>query len=258
MAEGETATMTTKTRLRSCAVLLCAAFALSTTAWAGAVAHDAPLTKGPEKAAAPDPAVGEACALLPPSSLGKGEPGHRTRTGKVSERFPNIMLRTQCDTQVRFYDDIVKDRIVLINFMYTTCSDICPGTTQNLVDVYDYLAGQMGRDMLMLSISIDPEVDTPDALMRYAVIFDGPKPGWLFLTGDYAEIDRLRRSLGVYDLDPVVDADKTQHSGILTFGNDRTNQWAALPAMMDSKGLARTILRITRDPKRKHSGKKDL
>ena len=217
-----------------------------------------PLTKAPEKAAAPETAVGEACALLPPSSLGEGKPGPRTRSGKVSERFPNIVLRTQCGTQVRFYDDIVKDRIVLINFMYTTCSDICPGTTQNLVEVYDYLAGRMGRDMLMLSISIDPEVDTPDALMRYTVIFDGPKPGWLFLTGDYAEIDRLRRSLGVYDLDPVVDADKTQHSGILTFGNDRTNQWAALPAMMDSKGLARTILRITRDPKRKHSGKKDL
>lgn len=255
--------MTTKTPLRSYAVFLCAAFALfttgwGTTAWAGTVARDAPLVKAPEKAAAPETAVGEACALLPPSSLGTGESDHRTRSGKVSERFPNIMLRTQCDTQVRFYDDIVKDRIVLINFMYTTCSDICPATTQNLIEVYDYLAGRMGRDMLMLSISIDPEVDTPDALMRYAVIFDGPKPGWLFLTGDYAEIDRLRRSLGVYDLDPVVDADKTQHSGILTFGNDRTNQWAALPAMMDSKGLARTILRITRDPKRKHSRKKDL
>ena len=109
--------------------------------------------------------------------------------------------------------------------------------------------------MLMLSISIDPEVDTPEALMRYAEIFDGPKPGWLFLTGHYAEIDRLRRSLGVYDLDPIVDADKTQHSGIITFGNDRTNQWAALPALMDSKGLAKTILRITRDPKWKHRGK---
>ncbi len=250
--------MTTKTPLPSYAVFLCAAFALSTTVWAGAVAHEGPLTKAPEKAAAQETAVGDACALPPPSPIGEGKPGHRTRTGKVSERFPNIMLRTQCDTQVRFYDDIVKDRIVLINFMYTTCSDICPGTTQNLVEVYDYLAGRMGRDMLMLSISIDPEVDTPDALMRYAVIFDGPKPGWLFLTGDYAEIDQLRRSLGVYDLDPVVDADKTQHSGILTFGNDRTNQWAALPAMMDSKGLARTILRITQDPDRKHSGKKDL
>jgi len=257
MAEGETATMTTKTPLRSYAVFLCAAFALSTTAWAGAAAQNAPLTKAPEKAAAPDPAVGEACALLPPSSPTKAEPGQRTRSGKVSKRFPNIMLRTQCDTQVRFYDDIVKDRIVLINFMYTTCSDICPGTTQNLVDVYDYLAGRMGRDMLMLSISIDPEVDTPDVLMRYAEIFDGPKPGWLFLTDDYAEIDRLRRSLGVYDLDPVVDADKTQHAGIITFGNDRTNRWAALPAMMDSKELARTILRITRDPRPKHRRKKD-
>lgn len=75
----------------------------------------------------------------------------------------------------------------------------------------------------------------------------GAKPGWLFLTGNYDEIDRLRHELGVYDLDPEIDADKTQHSGILTFGNDHTDRWTALPVLMQPQQLAKTILDTTRD-----------
>ena len=96
----------------------------------------------------------------------------------------------------------------------------------------------------MLSISIDPSNDTPAVLKEYAGIY-GHKKGWLYLTGDFDEIEDLRHSLGVYDLDPVIDADKTQHAGIITFGNDRTNRWAALPGLMDARQIARTIYRIT-------------
>ena len=67
----------------------------------------------------------------------------------------------------------------------------------------------------------------------------GPKP--------MLDINLLRRILGLYDPDPVIDADKTQHTGLITFGNDRTGRWAALPALMPSEELARTILRITRE-----------
>ena len=116
------------------------------------------------------------------------------------------------------------------------------------------LGDRVGRDILMLSISIDPKVDTPAVLRRYFKMYDGPKRGWLFLTGDYDEIDLLRHKLGVYDLDPIIDADKTSHSGLLTFGNDRTNRWAALPALMNSEEIVETILRITRG-KRKLRGK---
>ena len=79
--------------------------------------------------------------------------------------------------------------------------------------------------------------------------YGGAKPGWLYLTGDYDDVESLRYSLGVYDLDPVIDADKESHAGIITFGNDRTNRWAALPALMNTRGIARTISRITRNPR---------
>ncbi len=131
-------------------------------------------------------------------------------TGKHSDRLPNILLRTQDNQSVRFYDDLISDRSVFINFMYTTCPLICPGTTANLVKVHALLGDRMGEDILMLSISLDPETDTPEQLKHYAGLF-GDKKGWLYLTGDYEEIDLLRHRLGVYDPHPIIDAAQTQH-----------------------------------------------
>ncbi len=220
------------TRIRRRDVPIGLPFALSPLGWAKTRER---VAKRPDEAAA-----------VSPSSPSEGDRvGHAPR-GKISDRFPNIVLRTQLDEPVRFYDDLVKDKIVIINFMYTTCTDVCPGIGANLVNVHELLGHRVGRDVHMLSISIEPHIDTPDILKRYWKAF-GSKPGWLYLTGDYDEIDALRHSLGVYDLDPVIDADKTQHSGIITFGNDRTNRWAALPALMDPAGMVETILRITRD-----------
>ncbi|MBI2960767.1 MAG: hypothetical protein HYY28_10665 [Betaproteobacteria bacterium] len=91
-----------------------------------------------------------------------------------------------------------------------------------------------------------PIADSPQRLKRYWEAF-GAKPGWLFLTGKPAEIDRLRREIGAYDLDPAVDADPTQHAGYITVGNDRTDRWTALPLQMHMPQLVGTILRISRD-----------
>jgi len=182
------------------------------------------------------------------SSRSADETKQRDARRKQSDQFSNIRLTTQHGEQVRFYDDLVKDKVVMVNLMYTTCTNICPGTAANLLKVHDAFGDRMGRDIFILSLSIDPEVDTPARLKRYWEVF-GSKPGWLYLTGDYDEIDRLRHELGVYDLDPIIDADKTQHSGIVTFGNDRTNRWAALPALMHAEQMAATIARITWDGK---------
>jgi protein SCO1/2 len=171
-------------------------------------------------------------------------------SGKMSDRFPNTLLHTQDNKPVRFYDDLIKNKTVIVDFMFASCDDDCPVKTINLVDVHRLLGRRVGRDILMLSISLEGKRDSPEALRQYMKRYGGSKPGWLYLTGDYDEIESLRYSLGVYDLDPVIDADKASHAGILTFGNDRTNRWAALPALMNSKGIARTISRITRDPRR--------
>jgi protein SCO1 len=224
------------------AVLVCCAVALTIGAWLPANAHDGEahtqgaVADGPEQTTGP-----------PAASQSQQRPVRRLLAHKPSQQLPNILLRTQGNTPVRLYDDLVKDRTIMINFMYTTCYDICPGTTGNLMRVHQQLGDRVGRDILMLSISIDPAVDTPDTLQKYAARYGGNQPGWLFLTGEADDITLLRRILGLYDPDPVIDADKTQHTGLITFGNDRTGRWAALPALMPSEELARTILRITRE-----------
>ena len=179
------------------------------------------------------------------------DPNGRSRH---SDRFPNPLLVTHDERSVRFYDDLVKDRIVVVNFMYASCENICLPIAQNLGRVHELFGERMGRDILFLSLTIDSEVDDPAALRHYIEVNGGEKKGWVYLTGDYDEIDQVRRSLGVYDLDPVIDADKSEHSGLITFGNDYTDRWAALPALMNSEEIVETVLRITRESKPRVAG----
>lgn len=163
------------------------------------------------------------------------------------ERFPNILLTTQHGKQVRFYDDLVKDRSVAINLMYTGCGDICPATSAALASVHELLGPAMGRDVTFLSVSIDPAGDDPANLKRYWEAF-GARPAWLFLTGHPAEVERLRRALGLYDPDPRIDADLSQHSGSLVIGNDRSNRWVTVPALMHAREVARTVRAVATMP----------
>jgi protein SCO1 len=165
--------------------------------------------------------------------------------GKPSDAFPNILLQTQDGKSVRFYDDLVKDKTVLVNFIYTSCQQSCSPTTANLARVHKLLGNRTGRDLIFLSISLDPAVDRPKILKEYAGRF-GQFSGWHFLTGNESEVEQLRRAMGLYDPDPARDADKTQHAGIVIVGDDRTNRWVSLPALMDHRQIVQTVLRITR------------
>jgi len=181
---------------------------------------------------------------------GKVRESAHTRLARQQMRsnLPNILLYTQDGEPVRFYDDLVKDRIVVINFMYTKCTGKCPPTTRSLVKIQNLLGDRVGNDITILSITLDPEVDTPAVLKAYADDF-GAGPGWIYLTGQFDEIDMLRHKLGVFDPDPILDADKTNHAGLLTFGNERTGRWAALPALLETDEIVRAVLRITREPR---------
>lgn len=114
--------------------------------------------------------------------------------------------------------------------------------------VHKHFRKRVGKDVFFLSISIDSNVDKPEVLAGYREAFDRPWTGWYHLTGDYDEIESLRWILGVYDEDPVVDADKTEHAGIVTFGNDNTNWWAGVPALMDPILVSDAIIRIAGNP----------
>lgn len=154
--------------------------------------------------------------------------------------FPDVTLLTQDNRKVRLYEDLVKDKIVTINFFYAHCEGICPLVTSNLVKVQRLLGDRVGRDIFMNSITLQPAEDTPAALKRYAKLH-GIKPGWTLLTGKPDDIERLRRSLGFTNLDPQLDQDKSQHIGNVRYGNERLMEWAACPGMSKPEWIVKNI-----------------
>ena len=169
----------------------------------------------------------------------------RSASERVRKNLPNILLYNQDNEPVHFYDDLVKDKIVLIYFMFTTCQGICPATTANVVKMQNLLGDRFGSDIFFISVTLTPKIDTPEVLKAYAEQY-GAKPGWSFVTGDKDEIEMLRRKLGIYDPDPIVDADLYSHAGLVTFGNESTGRWAALPGTMNPQQIVDAMLRITR------------
>jgi protein SCO1 len=158
------------------------------------------------------------------------------------KHFPDVVLVTQDNQRVRFYNDMVKDKIVTINFFYAHCEGICPVVTANLVKVQKILADRIGRDIFMVSITLKPLEDSPAVLKKYAEEH-GIKPGWALLTGKPDDIELLRRSLGFTNLDPVLDQDKSQHIGNIRYGNEPMLQWAAMPGMAKPEEIAHSITR---------------
>jgi protein SCO1/2 len=121
------------------------------------------------------------------------------------------------------------------------------------VQVQGLLGERVGTDVFLVSISLDPEHDTPEVLARYAKRF-GAKRGWTFLTGDPDDVDLLRRKFGLYDPDPVIDADKTQHAGLLIYGSEPAGRWGAIPVDDSLENIVRALTKVM--PPRADSSKR--
>jgi len=168
-------------------------------------------------------------------------PTPATPRQRISKRyFPNVLLRTQDNKEVRFYDDLIKDRVVTINFFFAKCEEICPIVTANLSRVQRLLGDQIGRDIFMNSISLKPQDDTPAQLKRYAEMHKA-LPGWTFLTGDPKDIETLRRSLGFTNPDVKLDQDVNQHIGNIRYGNEPLMLWAACPGQARPEWIAESV-----------------
>lgn len=139
-----------------------------------------------------------------------------------ADYFPNVLLTTQQGNTVRFYDDLLKGKRVVINFIYTRCGDSCPLETARLGQVAKILGDRMGREIFFYSISVDPVRDTPAELKAYADRYRAG-PGWLFLTGQKPDVDLIRRKLGAAPRRGQNDV--TDHTTSFIIGNEATQQW---------------------------------
>src|SRR5260370_12680921 len=156
------------------------------------------------------------------------------------QHLPNIPLLTHEGKQVRFYDDLIKDKIVTINFFFSRCKDICPLVIANLVKVQKILGDQVGRDLFMYSFTLKPEEDTVDVLKRHMEMH-GVRPGWTFLTGKPKDMELLRRSVGFTNPDPKLDQDINQHIENVRYGNEPLMLWGVCPGMAHANWTAESI-----------------
>jgi protein SCO1 len=157
--------------------------------------------------------------------------------------FSDRKLVTQHSETVAFYSDVLHDKVVLINFIFTQCADACPTQTARLAEVQSLLADVLGHGVLLVSISVDPEHDTPRVLSEYAARF-GARDGWLFLTGAKADVDDVLRRLG--QLAPVREA----HTTLFLLGNAKTGHWIKVHPDAGPDQIARQLRRLEAETSR--------
>jgi protein SCO1 len=160
---------------------------------------------------------------------------------QLRQHFPNVTLINQDKKVVHYYDDLIKGKIVVIQFMFANCERLCPMVTPNLVKVQKELQKQAPGKVSFVSITVDPDHDTPEVLKAYSQKFQ-VQPGWQFLTGNRADIDRIRRELGVYDPEDQ----QFEHMNVLTVGNEPVGDWFGIRALDKPDVIAYTVLRLSK------------
>lgn len=137
--------------------------------------------------------------------------------------FTDTLLTDQFGNRNRFYSDILRSKTVLINFMFTGCSDACPLMTHRLRRAMAALKDDFGRQIEFVSITVDPLGDTLEELKRYAERFDIPEKGWRFLTGKPNDVTTVLQRLGERA------KEKEVHTTLLLAGNVDTRHWRKIP-----------------------------
>lgn len=174
---------------------------------------------------------------------------------RVSDSFPDIELVSHRGQTLRFRSDLVSDRIVCFAMFYTRCQGTCPGTVSKVLALRRSLSSEFGpQNIHFVCVTLDPDHDRPQQLLEYAELLgvkDTPELADIhFCTGAHEDIEVFRRTLGMYDLDPEVDADRTQHAAMLVIGNDRYNRWASTPSGIKLSELHETVLRVAGESER--------
>lgn len=184
------------------------------------------------------------CALAsPPAWAGEGTPAMPgTRDSDATRRnyFTDLKVTTNEGREVRFYSDLLKDKVVLVSFYYLDCGTVCPLQNKILAELQNLLGDRLGKDIALLSITVDPARDTPELVKAYARAWNA-RPGRLFLTGSKINIDWINYKLGGYVEDP-----KT-HKTTYLLGNVRTGHWMTLRPDTKAKTLQDNLLKLAEE-----------
>jgi protein SCO1/2 len=174
------------------------------------------------------------------------EPHDHSHVSKTTEESPaekyftDVELINQDGKKVRFYSDVLKGKTVIVNAFFTSCTSVCPPMNRNMEKIQEALGDRIGRDVFLVSMTVDPETDTPARMKEYAKKFHAG-PGWLFLTGKKENLDWALYKLGQYV------ENKDDHQTVLIIGNEPTGLWKKAFGMANVTELVQVVESVVND-----------
>lgn len=207
--------------LAATAALAVAPAAAAQDGHAGHAAHG-----GHQTGAAADPHAGHRAAL---ASAGEAAPAALSGLA-----IPDLPVLTHDGREVRFYSDLVAGKTVAMNFIFTTCTTICPPMGAYFGKLQDELGARLGDDVHLISVTVDPGTDTPERLAEWGARF-GARDGWTLVTGEVATIERLLKALEVFT------PDAEDHAPVALIGNDAAGAWTRASGLARPADLAALI-----------------
>ena len=152
----------------------------------------------------------------------------------AAKYFTDIELVNQNGEKMRFYSDLLQGKTVIIDSFFATCQGSCLPMTRNLEKVQEALGDRLGKDARIISISVDPAVDTPAELKAFSKKFHA-RPGWYFLTGSKESVEFVLKKLGQFV------EDKSDHYNIFIIGNERTGLWKKAFGLAKAEEIVKVV-----------------
>jgi len=160
---------------------------------------------------------------------------------KARDYFTNVELIDQNGQRLKFYDDVLKDNVVVISFIFTNCGGACPLMTRNLTMIRDMLPSHVRDEIHFLSISLDPVRDTPSAMKEFAQTHDADQEDWLWLTGQPDNVNFVTKKLGTY-------TDELEaHTTMLIAANVRESHWTKIAPNVPPNGVVQRLRMLVED-----------
>jgi cytochrome oxidase Cu insertion factor (SCO1/SenC/PrrC family) len=150
----------------------------------------------------------------------------------VQLNVPNVEVVTQLGEHVHFNSDLVKGRVAVVTSFFTTCTAFCPMTQERLSRLAKQLGGRMGKDVIFVSVSVDPLNDTPEVMKAWGEKFN-IGPGWTLVSGNKDKVQSLLQSLGLY-------VNTQRHQSFLIIGNQE-NGWVRVSSWSSPEKLTHVI-----------------
>ena len=191
----------------------------------------------------PKTILAASCALLCCPTWAAAQqpaPAQQSRQQAAQRYFTDVVLVNQDGEQMRLYTDLLKDKVVVINFFFATCQGSCLPMNRNIQKAQDIFGDHLGKDAYIISVSVDPVTDTPARLKEYAAKI-GARPGWYFITGGKENVAFALKKLGQYV------ENREDHTNIVLIGNERTGLWKKAFGLAKSDEFNKVVESVLND-----------